>query len=112
LTFQRVNGHLICRLDNGELVNNHKPSVEVMFDSLRNTHTGTILAVMLTGMGADGADAMLRISNESHPCIVQDEESSVVWGMPKAAYDLGVCASPTSLLKIPEQILSILKTNN
>jgi two-component system chemotaxis response regulator CheB len=44
-----------------------------------------------------------------HACIVQDEESSVVWGMPRAAFELGVCEKPTTLLSIPSGIMSLLK---
>jgi len=111
LSFQRVNNKLVCRLLNGELVNRHKPSVEVMFDSLRSTYTGGIISVMLTGMGNDGASAMLRMSQDGHDCLIQDEASSVVWGMPKAAYDLGASDSLVSLPNMPQAILNSLKKN-
>lgn len=109
LTFQRAGGHLTCRLLDGDLVNRHKPSVEVMFDSLRETHSGRIIAIMLTGMGADGAVAMKRLSDAGHPCLVQDEASSVVWGMPGAAYKLGVCDRPVGLQTMGKEILQYLK---
>ena len=109
LSFQKIASGLVCRLLDTEPVNRHKPSVEVMFDSLRETYSGEIVAVMLTGMGNDGAQAMLRLKQKGHPCVVQDEESSVVWGMPKAAFDLGVVEKSTPLKNIPSKILTLLK---
>ncbi len=109
LLFQQGPKGLVCRLGDGPLVNRHKPSVECMFDSLRETHTGKIISIMLTGMGADGAVAMKRLKDAGHTCIVQDEKSSVVWGMPGAAYELGVVTETTPLLKIPDAILTALK---
>lgn len=109
LSFQKVGQGLVCRLLDTDLVNRHKPSVEVMFDSLRENFTGDIVSVMLTGMGNDGAQAMLRMKKSGHDCIVQDEESSVVWGMPKAAYDLDVVDNLSALKQIPQEILMKLK---
>lgn len=109
LLFEKSPKGLICRLSDGPVVNRHKPSVEVMFDSLRENFGGRIVSVMLTGMGSDGAQAMLRMKEAGHECLVQDEESSVVWGMPKAAYDLGVTSKPISLSKMPLSILGALK---
>ena len=108
LRFQNSAKGLICRLDDGPVVNRHRPSVEVMFDSLREQYSGRIISIMLTGMGSDGAEAMGRLHETRHSCIVQDEESSVVWGMPGAAYRLGVVDTVTPLAKIPKQIMSML----
>jgi two-component system chemotaxis response regulator CheB len=109
LTFQKVASGLVCRLSDAGLVNRHKPSVEVMFDSLRETYDGKIVSIMLTGMGSDGAQAMLRLKEAGHDCIIQDEESCVVWGMPKAAFELGVADIQTPLKTIPAMIMSSLK---
>jgi two-component system chemotaxis response regulator CheB len=109
LSFKKSPGGLICRLLDTEPVNRHKPSVEVMFDSLRDVYEGGIVSVMLTGMGSDGAHAMNRMKEAGHECIVQDEASSVVWGMPRAAFELGVCEKTTSLKAIPASIMASLK---
>lgn len=112
LGFSKAGSGLVCSLADSELVNRHKPSVEVMFDSLRANYSGEIIAVMLTGMGADGAEAMLRIKQAGHPCLVQDEKTSVVWGMPKVAYQLGVTSKPIPLPQIPEAIVAALSNKN
>lgn len=109
LTFQKTPNGLICKLLDSEPVNRHKPSVEVMFDSLRETYSGKIVSIMLTGMGADGAIAMRRLKDAGHDCIVQDEDSSVVWGMPGAAFAQGVVEQTTALSKIPASIMVSLK---
>jgi two-component system chemotaxis response regulator CheB len=109
LSFQKGPSGLICRLLDTEPVNRHKPSVEVMFDSLREAYEGGIVSVMLTGMGSDGAHAMRRMRDAGHDCIVQDEATSVVWGMPKAAFELGVCEKTTALKGIPASIMASLK---
>ncbi|MGR6873248.1 protein-glutamate methylesterase/protein-glutamine glutaminase [Pseudomonas sp. HK3] len=84
-------GHFYCKVYDGERVNLHKPSVEVLFDSITR-HPQLVkrtIGIMLTGMGADGAAAMLRMKQAGSYNIVQDKESSVVWGMPGAAVELG-----------------------
>lgn len=84
-------GHFYCKVYDGERVNLHKPSVEVLFDSIaRNPQLAKrSIGIMLTGMGSDGAAAMLRMKHAGSYNVVQDKESSVVWGMPGAAVDLG-----------------------
>lgn len=105
LGFKRINGELICKLIDSAPVNRHKPSVEVMFNSLRELDDTEILSVMLTGMGQDGSLAMKRLAEDGHSCLLQDEKTSVVWGMPKAAYELGVTDKLTALNDMPQEIL-------
>lgn len=109
LVFSRSHSGLICHLQDTELVNRHKPSVEVMFDSIREAHKGQLIAIMLTGMGADGAEAMLRMKQAGHDCIVQDEATSVVWGMPGAAFALGVTPQATPLHAIAPLLMEKLR---
>jgi two-component system chemotaxis response regulator CheB len=97
----------VCRLENGPLVNGHKPSVEVLFQSVAENVGNKAIGVMLTGMGEDGAQAMLQMRNAGAINIVQDEESSVVWGMPGAAYKLGAAQHVLPLQKIAAQILAL-----
>ena len=97
----------VCRLDNGPLVNRHKPSVEVLFQSVAENVGNKAIGVMLTGMGEDGAQAMLQMRNAGAINIVQDEASSVVWGMPGAAYKLGAAQHVLPLQKIAAQILAL-----
>ncbi len=85
-------------------VNN--PSVDVLFESVAKTFGGNIIAVMLTGMGRDGSRSMLKIKNNGGFTIGQDEKSSVVYGMPKAAYDIGAIDVQLSIDDIASKILS------
>ncbi|WP_430459788.1 protein-glutamate methylesterase/protein-glutamine glutaminase [Thalassolituus sp. LLYu03] len=106
LRFRREGQKLFCVLDGSDKVNRHRPSVEVMFDSLGQLmDSSKLVAVMLTGMGADGAAAMKRLHDAGARTYAQDESSSVVWGMPKAAYDLGAVDEVLPLGKISKAIL-------
>jgi len=70
-------------------VNGHRPSVEVLFRSLADHPPERVAAVLLSGMGADGADGMLALRREGCLTVAQDEASSAVFGMPRAALDRG-----------------------
>ncbi|WP_432471779.1 protein-glutamate methylesterase/protein-glutamine glutaminase [Amphritea sp. HPY] len=107
----RKQGHqLICNLNNGAEVNRHKPSVEVMFDSLLEVTPFKVSAMMLTGMGKDGAKAMKRLFDSGAHTIVQDEASSLVWGMPGAAAKYGAAKEIVSLQKMPAKLTKHLSS--
>lgn len=108
LRVARDGARYICRLDDGPLVNRHKPSVEVLFESVAENVGANAIGVMLTGMGADGAKAMLQMREAGAINIVQDEASSVVWGMPGEAYRQGAAHHVLSLERIAEQILALM----
>ncbi|ATG59499.1 MULTISPECIES: protein-glutamate methylesterase/protein-glutamine glutaminase [Pseudoalteromonas] len=97
---------LYCQLDDGEPVNRHKPAVDVLFDSLVNCGSKNIVAAILTGMGADGAKGLLALKQNGAYTLAQDEYSSVVWGMPKAAIDLNAANEVAALDKMAERLLS------
>ncbi len=101
----REAGRYICRLHSGPPVNRHKPSVDVMFRSVAQQVGSNAIGVMLTGMGADGARCMKEMRDAGARNIVQDEESSVVWGMPGEAYRLGAAEVVVPLNQIAKQIL-------
>jgi len=69
-------------------VNNHIPSIEVLFDSVARIKSKKVIAVMLPGMGEDGVKAMKVLHDQGVHTIAQDQKTSVVWGMPGAAVDL------------------------
>ena len=100
------------KLKDGPMVNNCKPSVDVLFSSVAQSHADRSLAVLLTGMGRDGADGMLDIKKHKGKTIVQDEESSVIFGMPKAAVELGVADEIVPLKNIIERIIEKVGGNN
>jgi len=107
LTIRKTASGLITQLDDSEKVNRHRPSVEVMFDSVSNLGYRKTVAVLLTGMGADGARALLRMKEIGCHTIIQDEATSVVWGMPGAAYQLGAYNEVKPLESIAERLLQL-----
>ncbi|MDE1336299.1 chemotaxis response regulator protein-glutamate methylesterase [Vibrio aestuarianus] len=96
--------HLYCQLDDRPAVNRHKPSVDVMFDAVAEVVGDKAIGVLLTGMGKDGAQGMLKMKQHGAFTIAQDEQSSIVWGMPKAAVDIGAVQHIKALSAIPQWI--------
>jgi len=90
-------------------VNGHCPSVEVLFDSVAQQVGANAIGVMLTGMGADGADAMRRMRDAGARCLAQDEASCVVFGMPKEAYRRGGAEELVPLSEIAGRLLELTK---
>jgi two-component system chemotaxis response regulator CheB len=84
----RENGQYKCKLEMGSLVNRHRPSVDVLFQSASKFPGKNITAILLTGMGADGAKGMLELFEAGAMTFAQDEKSAVIFGMPKEAIKL------------------------
>lgn len=95
----------LCQLDNSPEVNRHKPSVDVMYDSLLQLDPSNVVAAVLTGMGNDGAAGMKRLLDAGAMTIAQDEQSSLVWGMPGSAVRLGAAKQILPLDKIAAHLL-------
>jgi len=95
-----------CR--EGEKVNGHRPSVEVLFQSVSKYVGGNAIGVMLTGMGADGADGMLAMRNSGARTMAQDEATSVVFGMPREAFTRGGAERLVPLENIANEVLKLL----
>lgn len=89
-----------ARVKDGPRVNRHKPSVDVLFRSGVNTAGANCLAVLMTGMGKDGARGMKDLHQAGAMTIAQDEATSIVYGMPKAAVDIGAARCVMPLEKI------------
>ena len=89
LSVERSGANYVARVRDGDPVNRHKPSVEVLFASAARAVGPNALGVMLTGMGADGARAMRELRDAGSWNLAQDEASCVVFGMPKEAIKLG-----------------------
>jgi two-component system, chemotaxis family, protein-glutamate methylesterase/glutaminase len=94
--------------ESGELVCGHRPSVEVLFESVARFAGSNAIGIMLTGMGSDGADAMVKMRNNGARTLAQNEETCVVFGMPKEAYRRGGAERLAPLDKIPEIIHEFL----
>ncbi|MGO4854668.1 protein-glutamate methylesterase/protein-glutamine glutaminase [Phaeovulum sp. W22_SRMD_FR3] len=95
-----------CRLFEGEKRSGHRPSVDVLMESAVGIAARSV-AVMLTGMGRDGAEGMLQMRRAGARCIAQDEASSVVFGMPKAAFENGGAEKLVPLGRIAKEILAM-----
>lgn len=105
----RSGGQYLVECHHGDKVNGHCPSVEVLFDSIADHVGSNAVGVMLTGMGRDGARAMLNMRKKGARTIAQDEKSSVVFGMPKEAFDCGGAEKLVNLDNIPEEIIKLLE---
>ena len=99
-----------CRIDDGPPVNRHKPAVDVLFQSVAQSAGANAIGVILTGMGDDGARGLLQLRQAGAPTLVQDEATSVVWGMPGAAFKLGAAEEQLPLEKIAERLLALSRT--
>lgn len=80
---------LRCRLVQGDLVNGHRPSVDVLFRSVAEACGARAVGAILTGMGRDGAQGLLAMREAGARTVGQDEATSVVYGMPRAAHEIG-----------------------
>lgn len=100
------NKSLKIRLSQADKVNGHRPSVDVMFKSVAQACGANAVGVILTGLGADGAQGLLSMRQAGALTIGQDEASCIVYGMPKAAYDLGAVTRQYPLEKIATHIIS------
>ncbi len=99
----------VCRLHDGPLVNRHKPSVDVLFRSVAMSAGAGAVAALLTGMGDDGARGLLELQQIGAATLVQDEESSVVWGMPGAAWKLGAAQDMLPLDQMAARLLMLAR---
>jgi two-component system response regulator WspF len=88
--------------------NSYRPSVDVFFDSAARNWPRPGVAVLLTGMLRDGAEGLLHLRRSGWRTIAQDESSSVVWGMPKAAVEIGAAEEVVALPQIAETIVRLL----
>lgn len=93
----------------GEKVNGHCPSVDLLFESVGKEAGNKAIGVILTGMGYDGAKGLLGMRRKGARTIGQDEKSSVVYGMPKAAFNIGAVERQAALENIHQVIYSMLK---
>lgn len=105
LRLRRTASGVYAMLDHGEPENSCRPSVDVLFRSVADVYGGKTLAVMLTGMGSDGLHGMRALKMSGAASLVQDRESSVVWGMPGAVAEAGLADQILPLAKIPAEIV-------
>jgi len=108
LLLRRSGAHYIAELNQGPLVNRHRPSVDVLFRSVANIAGANALGIILTGMGKDGVQGMLEMKQAGSHTIAQDEASCVVFGMPKEAIAAGAVREVLPLQNIARRTLEYL----
>ena len=104
LTVVKQGGHYQCALNDAEPVNRHKPSVDVLFDSVATHASKKALGIILTGMGKDGAQGLLNMRDQGAHTIAQDEATSVVWGMPGSAVKINAAKDVLPIGDIPKHL--------
>jgi two-component system, chemotaxis family, protein-glutamate methylesterase/glutaminase len=109
LSVERSGANYVARVRDGEPVNRHKPSVEVLFKSAARVVGPNALGIMLTGMGADGALAMKEMRDAGSYNLAQDEASCVVFGMPREAIAAGAAHEVLPLSQIAQRLLERLR---
>ena len=109
LMIVRDGARYLCRLSRGEAVNRHRPSVDVLFRSVLQAAGTNACAALLTGMGADGAQGLKELHDFGVFTVVQDEATSVVWGMPGEAVKRGAA---TEILPLPKIAAALLKASS
>ena len=112
LSVERSGANYIARVQDGEPVNRHKPSVEVLFKSAARVVGPNALGIMLTGMGADGAKAMKELRDAGSYNYVQDEASCVVFGMPREAINAGAAHEVLPLTQIAPKLIERLRSTS
>ena len=110
LLLRRSGANYVTELSQGELVNRHRPSVDVLFRSAANFAGKNAIGVILTGMGKDGAAGMLEMRQAGSYNFAQDEASCVVYGMPKEAVAVGAVDEVVSLKDMARKVLTKLST--
>ena len=108
LRITKVNGVYRVECKYEEKVNGHRPSVDVLFQSVAKVVGNKAIGVILTGMGADGAKGLLQMRKMGAETIGQDEASCIVYGMPKVAYDIGAVKYQMDLDQIAGKIYNLL----
>ena len=96
-----------CRLIEREPVNGHRPSVDVLFESVAELAGRNAVGAILTGMGRDGASGLLKMRNAGARTLGQNEKTCVVYGMPRVAYEIGAVEAQLPLDSIGEEILKL-----
>ena len=112
LLLARSGANYVTRLSDAEPVNRHKPSVDVLFDSAASNAGKNAIGVILTGMGKDGAAGMLRMRQAGAFNFAQNEESCVVYGMPREAVAHGGVHEVGDLKELPRMVMQYLSTNS
>lgn len=108
MVVRRSGARYYVEIGSGDKVSGHRPSADVLLNSVAKIAGVNAIGVILTGMGGDGARGLLAMRNAGAHTIGQDEASCIVYGMPKVAYELGAVERQLALSKIPQGILDFI----
>src|SRR5690606_2979845 len=108
LRIERQGGDYCCRLAGGELRSGHRPSVDVLFESVAGSAGARAVGVILTGMGRDGASGLGRLRAAGGHTIGQSASSALVYGMPRVAFEEGAVAEQAPLETIAARLVAAL----
>jgi len=108
MTIRKLGSSISVATNDQPPENGCKPSVDVLFRSVASCYGGNVLALILTGMGSDGTKGLAALKRAGAYVIAQDEQSSVVWGMPGSAVSSGVVDQVLPLMDIPDAVSKII----
>ncbi|MCJ8345278.1 chemotaxis response regulator protein-glutamate methylesterase, partial [bacterium] len=108
LMVRKRGSHYQAQVKYGPQVSRHRPAVNVMFNSLAECAGKNTIGILLTGMGADGAAGLLNLRNIGAKTLCQDEESCIVFGMPREAIAIGAAQYILPLQSIPQKIIDLI----
>jgi two-component system chemotaxis response regulator CheB len=111
LEIARSGSHHVCRLSDGPPVSGHRPSVDVLFRSAAHVVGKAGVGAILTGMGKDGAEGLLELRKAGAITLGQDEQSSLIYGMPRVAFERGAVMRQHSLGHMADAILDACETD-
>jgi len=111
LAIEPEGNHFKTKLLNTGPVNRHKPSIDVLFNSVAEHAAQNSVGIILTGMGADGSTGLLAMKQKGAYTIAQDEASSLVWQMPSAAVAIEAASEVLPLTQISDKLLTLLTTS-
>jgi len=111
LELVRFGGRYSCSLSDGPAVSGHRPSVDVLFRSVARTAGSAAVGVILTGMGKDGAEGLLELRQAGAVTLGQDEASSLIYGMPRVAFERGAVVRQYPLSRMADAILDACDTD-
>lgn len=107
MVIERLGARLVARCDDSDSISRHKPSVDKLFSSIAECCATKSMGIMLTGMGSDGAAGMKSMRDRGAFTITQDQDSCVVWGMPRIAVELGASCEEVSIGNIAGRITAL-----
>ena len=110
MLLRRSGGKYFVNIKDGPFVHHQRPAVDVLFNSTAQYAGPNAVGVIMTGMGADGANGLLKMKEAGARTIAQDEDSCVVFGMPKEAIKIGAVDRIAPIDRIAEEIIRLINT--